>query len=83
MGLFTFSTYLAIGRLGLLGFFDNGRVWTEADDENGVSQSFFAGYHQGYGGGLWAELFDAFVLTTMVGFSDDDTAFTLKFGFQY
>ena len=79
----TFSTYLAIGRLGLLAFLDNGRVWTEADDGRAVSQSFFEGYHQGYGGGLWAEFFDLFVLTTTAGFSDDDQTITVQFGFQY
>ena len=83
VSLLQFSTYLALGRLGVLAFFDNGRVWTEADDDLGVSQSFFNGYHQGYGGGLWTELFDLFVLTAAVGSSKDDTTFTLKFGFQY
>ncbi len=67
----------------MLVFLDNGRVWTEADDDRAVSQSFFAGYHQGYGGGLWAEFFDLFVLTTTAGFSDDDQTVTLQFGFQY
>jgi hypothetical protein len=86
--LFTFSTYMAIGRLGILGFLDNGRVWTEADDtprEDGtrVSQAFLEGYHQGYGGGAWVEMFDALVLTATTGFSDDGTTVTVKFGFQY
>ena len=53
------------------------------DDDLGVSQSFFEGYHQGYGGGLWTELFDLFVLTATAGFSNDDQTFRLKLGFQY
>ena len=81
--LLQFSTYLAIGRLGALAFFDNGRVWTEADDDRAISQSFFEGYHQGYGGGLWAEFFDLFVLTTTAGFSNDDRTVTIQLGFQY
>ena len=83
LGLLTFSTYLAIGHAGVLGFIDNGRVWTEADDDRDVSSDFLSGYHQGYGGGVWAEFFDVMVLTAVAGFSDDDTTFTLKFGFQY
>jgi hypothetical protein len=81
--LFTFSTYIAIGRFGLLGFLDNGRVWTEADDDTNVSQAFFQGYHQGYGGGAWVEMFDALVLTAVAGYSEDGSTFTVKFGFQY
>ncbi len=40
-------------------------------------------WHKGYGGGVWSELFDAFVLTATLGSSDDDETFTLKVGFQY
>ena len=83
LDVITFSKYPAPGRLGMMAFLDNGRVWTEVDDDLGVSQSFFEGYHQGYGGGLWTELFDLFVLTATAGFSNDDQTFRLKLGFQY
>jgi hypothetical protein len=73
--LFRFSTYLALGQAGLLGFLDNGRVWT--DGERSTT------WHQGYGGGLWLAFFDAFVLNTTVGFSEDDRTFTMKVGFLY
>jgi len=81
--LFKFSTYLAIGKAGLLGFFDHGRVWTEADDGRGVSQAFLKGYHPGYGGGAWFEIFNQFVLNAYLGFSEDDRTFTLQTGFQF
>ena len=81
--LLRFSTYVARGHAGLLGFLDNGRVWTEADDETGASQSFFKGYHQGYGGGLWLDFFDLFILSATVDASREETLFSLRFGFLY
>ena len=73
--LFKFSTYLAIGQAGVMGFLDNGRVWTDGESSNV--------WHQGYGGGVWFELFNALVLNAYAGFSDDDQTITVKFGFQY
>ena len=73
--LFKFSTYLAIGKAGLMGFFDNGRVWTDGESSDA--------WHQGYGGGVWFELFNTFVLNTYAGFSDDDQTLTVQLGFQY
>ncbi|GIV58309.1 MAG: hypothetical protein KatS3mg042_1222 [Rhodothermaceae bacterium] len=81
--LFDFSTYVARGQAGLLAFLDNGRVWTEADDDRDVSQAFFDGYHQGYGAGLWADVFDLFVLTATLDASPEDVLFTLRFGFLF
>ncbi|MEZ4698993.1 MAG: BamA/TamA family outer membrane protein [Rhodothermales bacterium] len=72
-----FSTYIAIGHLGALGFFDVGRVWTEADPSAGRV------WHPGYGGGLWLDMFDAFVLTGTYGFSAEKRVLTVSFGFLY
>ena len=74
--LFQFSAYLANGDVGVLGFLDNGRVWTEEDPPNKT-------WHQGYGGGLWAHVLDTFTLATWVGSSADDFTYTLTLGFQY
>ena len=73
--LFRYSTYFAIGSFGVLGFLDNGRVWTD-----GESSSV---WHQGYGGGAWTSLFDLFIISGWAGFSDDDNTISLKFGFQF
>ncbi len=75
--LLDFSTYIAMGNLGALGFFDVGRVWTETDSPRGRL------WHPGYGGGLWADMFDAFVLTGTYGVSKEQSVFTLSFGFLY
>ncbi len=73
--LFRFSTYVAAGDAGLLAFVDNGRVWT---DEESSSV-----WHQGYGGGYWATLFETATLGTWIATSSDDLTFTLQLGFQY
>ncbi len=73
--LLQFSTYIALGEMGILGFLDNGRVWTDGEDSDV--------WHQGYGGGVWFTLFDAFALTSFVGVSPEETTFNLKLGFQY
>lgn len=82
-GLADFSSYLAAGSAGLLVFLDNGRVWTEADDARGLPRSLFRGYHQGFGGGLWADVLDLVVLTTTADLSSEDALFTLRFGFFF
>lgn len=73
--LLRFSTYLAIGKLGVLGFVDNGRVWTDGEASRV--------WHQGYGGGLWTELFGAFVVSGTYAASAEHRAFVLQLGFQY
>ncbi len=70
-----FSTYIAVGSFGILGFLDNGRVWT--DDESSKR------WHQGYGTGVWFELFNRVVLSSSVGFSNEDTTVNVKLGFMY
>ncbi len=75
VGLLDFATYLALGEAGLLGFFDNGRVWTDGERSRA--------WHQGYGGGAWLNFFGQFVLTGTYGVSEEEEAFTLKVGFLY
>ncbi|MEM9997852.1 MAG: BamA/TamA family outer membrane protein [Bacteroidota bacterium] len=81
------QTYLTAIDIGVLGFVDNGRVWTEADDTpvDGirVSQSFFEGYHLGGGGGLWASFYDQFVLSGTVGTSEEETLVEVGVGFKF
>ena len=68
-----------MGRIGLLGFLDNGRIWSEADDTFGGSSL----WHEGYGGGIWLEMFRKFLIATTAGYSDDDRTVTLTAGFRY
>ncbi len=73
--LLSFSAHLASGEMGVLGFFDNGRVWTD-DEDSDV-------WHNSYGGGIWFNLFDRAILAATVGISDENTLFGVKLGFLY
>ena len=73
--LFTYSTYLAVGEAGILAFLDNGRVWTDGESSKR--------WHQGYGGGIWATLFDRATVSSWIGASSEEVTYTLKLGFQY
>lgn len=75
LALLPFNVYLVRGTLGLLGFYDIGRVW--ADGERSGT------WHQGYGGGLWMSPFDRFLIQGTLGFSPEGQVFDLGFGFQF
>ena len=73
--LFDFYRYLLGGKLGLTAFFDTGRVWV--NNENSDL------WHKGYGGGLWFNAFDAFILNSTLGHSVEGYLFELKAGFFF
>lgn len=70
-----FTTYLIGGSLGLLGFYDIGRVWVKDDNSNK--------WHSGYGGGLWVSPLKRFVVTVTVGASNEEVLPYVTFGFQF
>jgi DNA repair exonuclease SbcCD nuclease subunit len=70
-----FAGFLANGQLGVLGFVDQGRVWTDGEDSST--------WHRGAGGGLWISLFDSLVLTGSVGFSSEQEHYVVSMGFLY
>ncbi|MDX1440000.1 MAG: BamA/TamA family outer membrane protein, partial [Rubricoccaceae bacterium] len=61
--------------VGILGFVDNGRVWTD-----GESSSV---WHQGYGGGLWFTVLDLSVASATVAQGDDGLQFIFGLDFFY
>ena len=71
----SFQTYAVGGDLGLIGFADNGRVWVDGEDSSK--------WHQGYGGGLWINLFDMIVASGTVAFSDDGMFVNVGTGFRF
>lgn len=73
--LLTFSGLIGYGELGVLAFVDNGRVWT--DDESSRR------WHQGYGGGLWAYVFDAATVVASYGRSVEGGALSVGLGFAF
>ncbi|MCH7973639.1 MAG: hypothetical protein IH949_07085 [Bacteroidetes bacterium] len=68
-------TYIFPGELGIVAFYDQGRVWTDNKTSNLM--------HYSYGGGIWINLFEQFVISTYVSLSDDDELFSLQFGFMF
>ena len=73
--LLDFYKYLLGGKLGVTGFFDIGRVWTD-----GESSSLL---HKGYGGGVWFNAFDSVLLNSTIGMSDEGTLIEIKAGFFF
>ncbi len=73
--LFNINSYIIPMRVGLLGFYDIGRVWEE-DDRSDVM-------HNSYGGGLWFSPLNKFALVAGYAISDDDELLNVTFGFMF
>ncbi|GEO08091.1 BamA/TamA family outer membrane protein [Segetibacter aerophilus] len=63
--LFDFTSYLAPGSVGLIGFNDVGRVWARGEKSNK--------WHDGYGGGLYVVPADLVLIQVVVGHSIEGT----------
>lgn len=73
--LVDFYRYLIGGKGGILTFYDTGRVWTDGESSNT--------WHQGYGGGIWFNLFDQMLISATYGTSGDENSFEIKAGFFF
>lgn len=73
--LLNFYDYYLGGRLGILGFQDTGRVWTDGEDSEKI--------HYGYGGGVWFDIFDSLIVNFMYGKSLDDYSIEVRLGFMF
>ncbi len=73
--LFDFYKYYLGGRFGILGFQDSGRVWTDDEDSKKI--------HQGFGGGVWFDVFDFFLINLTYGKSQDDYSIEVRLGFMF
>jgi hypothetical protein len=73
--LFSFNAYLFPGKLGVLTFIDNGRVWAKLENSER--------WHTGYGGGLWISIFDKFIVSPTYSLSSESHFFNFKLGFFY
>lgn len=83
--LFSYRSYMFPATVGLLAFYDVGRVWYE--DENGVDPSAASGksslWHQGAGGGIWFTPFGLAVVSTEAGFSRDGMMVYVRLGYMF
>ncbi|MDB5120453.1 MAG: hypothetical protein JWN56_1671 [Sphingobacteriales bacterium] len=67
--------YILTGNIGLFGFFDSGRVFS--DNPEGKI------WHNGYGPGLWVNLYNKFMVTGSYGMSKEGNYITVKSGFYF
>lgn len=83
--LTSFRSYLFPASLGILGFYDVGRVWHE--NEDGIDPSVPDGvshlWHKGFGGGVWFTPFNLAVLSLELGHSRDGTLGYARLGFMF
>ncbi|WP_207532075.1 BamA/TamA family outer membrane protein [Desertivirga arenae] len=61
-----FLKYFLPGKIGLMGFYDVGRVWMRENDTSSK-------WHQGVGGGIYLTPFNKFIIRGIVGFSEEGT----------
>ncbi len=73
--LFDFYRYLLGGKVGVSAFYDTGRVWTDGESSNV--------WHSGYGGGIWFNVLDVFVINSTLGRSVEGNIFEIKAGFFF
>jgi hypothetical protein len=79
------QSYLFPAHIGLLGFYDIGRVWYK--DSTGNDPTAASGksstWHKGFGGGLWFTPFNVAAITAEVGHSNEGTLFYVRLGFLF
>lgn len=73
--LLSLDSYLMPATLGVIGFYDIGRVW--------YSNESSSKWHMGYGGGLFFEPFDLFTIQAALGFSKEATLPYISIGMSF
>ncbi|MES3016121.1 MAG: metallophosphoesterase [Bacteroidota bacterium] len=70
-----FRNYIFTGDMGLFGFYDAGRVYSDLPEGNK--------WHSGYGPGIWLNLYNKFLVSSGYGFSNEGRYLTLKTGMSF
>ena len=73
--LFSFTTYIFPGHVGLLGYQDVGRVWFDGEDSDT--------WHISRGAGAYISPLNQFVISFEKGFTDEEDPFLVRFGFFF
>jgi hypothetical protein len=73
--LFTSQSYLLPGDVGLVSFYDVGRVWLK----NEHSQK----WHQSFGGGIYYAPYNLAIISATIGLSDEDALFNFSLGTKF
>lgn len=69
-----FNSYILNGEVGLLGFFDSGRVWLKNEEA--------AKWHNGYGVGFWLSPFGMTIVTASYNWSNEDNMLQFSLNFR-
>lgn len=70
-----FRNYIFTGDMGLFGFFDSGRVYSDLPDSSK--------WHKGYGPGVWLNIYNKILVSSGYGFSKEGHYLTLKSGLTF
>lgn len=73
--LFKSQSYILPGDVGIIGFYDIGRVWLKNEKSTK--------WHQTFGGGFYFSPFNIIVLSATVGISDEDNLFNFSLGTKF
>jgi outer membrane protein assembly factor BamA len=73
--LLDFSSYILNGELGVLAFYDSGRVWVKNEDSDH--------WHQGYGSGFWLSPFEMTIFTATYNWSSEDKMLQVTLNFKF
>jgi hemolysin activation/secretion protein len=73
--LFKSESYILPGDVGIIGFYDIGRVWTrDLKSKN---------WHSSYGGGFYYSPFNIVIVSATVGISDEDKLLNFSLGTKF
>lgn len=67
-----FRDYVFSGDIGIFGFFDSGRVYSDLPETSN--------WHKGYGAGVWLNLYNKLIVSSSLGISPEGRYLTLKTG---
>ena len=73
--LFKSESYILPGDIGIIGFYDVGRVWIKNDDSKK--------WHNSYGGGFYYSPFNIVIVSATVGVSNEDKLLNFSLGTKF
>jgi outer membrane protein assembly factor BamA len=73
--LFQSQSYILPGKVGVMGFYDAGRVWQKSESSGK--------WHGAYGGGLYYAPYNLVMLSLTAGFSPEDRLFNFTLGTKF
>lgn len=73
--LFDSKWYILPGDVGILGFYEIGRVWLPGENSKK--------WHQDYGGGIYFAPFNTLIVSATLGFSNEDQIFNFSIGKKF